>query len=81
MPENIPISKFKATCLALLDKVKRTGKPILVTRRGEPIAQIIPPPPPGMPETWLGSFSDSGKIVGDIVAPALEERAWEALRS
>jgi hypothetical protein len=34
-----------------------------------------------MPETWLGSFSNSGKIVGDIVAPALEERAWEALRS
>ena len=79
--ETIPISKFKATCLALLNKVKRTGKPILVTRKGEPIAQILPPPPPEKPKTWLGSFQTSGKIVGDIVEPAIAESEWEALRS
>ena len=44
--EVVTISKFKATCLAVLDKVKRTGKPILVTRRGEAIATITPPPEP-----------------------------------
>ena len=43
-PEEITISRFKATCLAVLAKVKRTGKPILVTRKGEPIAQVMPPP-------------------------------------
>ena len=40
--EEIPISQFKATCFALLAKVKRTGRPILVTRNGEPIAQVVP---------------------------------------
>ncbi len=79
--ETIPISKFKATCLALLNKVKRTRKPILVTRKGEPIAEILPPPPPEKPKTWLGSFQASGKIVGDIVEPAIAESEWEALRS
>lgn len=34
------ISKFKATCLAVLQEVRQTGQPILVTRRGEPIAEV-----------------------------------------
>ena len=78
--EVVTISKFKATCLALLDKVKRTGQPILVTRRGEPIAQIIPPPDLERPESWLGMFQATGRIVGDIVSPALENTAWEVFK-
>src|SRR3989441_11515003 len=66
--------------LALLAKVKRTGRPILVPRKGEPIAQIIPPPPPKRPESWLGSLSKTGKIIGDIVSPAVPEHEWEASR-
>lgn len=79
--EEVPVSKFKATCLALLDKVKRTGQPILVTRKGVPLAQVIPPPAPQTPKPWLGSFQGSGKIVGDVVGPALSESEWDALRS
>ena len=77
--EVVSISKFKATCLALLDKVRRTGKPLLVTRRGEPIALITPPPEPEKPSSWLGSFKASGKIIGDIISPALDESEWEVL--
>jgi prevent-host-death family protein len=40
MDESVSISTFKATCLALLDKVKKTGRPLLVTRKGEPIVGI-----------------------------------------
>lgn len=79
--EKVNISTFKATCLALLDKVKRTRKPLLVLRRGEPVAQVIPPPLPKKPKTWLGSFRSTGKIVGDIVSPVLEENDWEVLES
>ena len=78
--ERVPISKFKATCLALLKRVKRTGRPILVTRRGEPIAQILPPPPPERPKALLGSFRGTGRILGDILSPAASEEEWEALR-
>ncbi len=81
MEEKVTISKFKATCLALLNRVKKTGQPILVTRRGEPIAQIIPPPLPKRPESWLGSFQSTGKIVGDIISPVLDEKDWKALHS
>jgi len=79
--ETMPISKFKARCLAVLARVNRTGKPVLITRFGEPVAEIIPPTSSARPERWLGSFRASGRIVGDIVAPVTDERDWEALHS
>ncbi len=79
--EEVSISQFKATCLAILARVKRTKKPILVLRKGEPIAQVVPPPLPSMPPSWLGSFSHSGEIRGDIMSPASGPKEWEALRA
>ena len=79
--EEIPISKFKATCLAVLEKVRRTRKPILVTRFGNAVAEVVPPPPAPRPEHWLGALESTGKIKGDIVSPASEVEDWEALRS
>jgi prevent-host-death family protein len=80
MQDTIPISKFKATCLRLLDSVKKTGKSILVTRKGEPIALVTPPPPPPKPEQWLGCMKHKIKITGDIISPVLDEKEWEVLR-
>ena len=40
--KEIAISKFKATCLAVLERVRKTGEPILVTRFGHPVAEITP---------------------------------------
>jgi prevent-host-death family protein len=40
------ISKFKATCLAVLERVRKTGEPLLITKHGVPIAQVLPAPPP-----------------------------------
>jgi len=79
--ESIAISKFKATCLAVLARVKRTGKPVVVTRFGEPIAEVVPPSPAGRRGAWLGTFRASGRIVGDVVSPASDESEWDVLRS
>ncbi len=79
--ETIPISKFKATCLALLDKVKRTGQPILITRKGDPIAQVIPPAPSPPPQSWLGSMKETGQILDDIISPVVDPTDWETLES
>jgi prevent-host-death family protein len=73
--KQIPISKFKATCLAVLDRVRQTREPVLVTKRGKPIAEIKP-----QAGAWLGALAGLAKIVGDIVASAEPEDAWEALR-
>ncbi len=77
--EIVSISEFKATCLALLEKVRRTGQPILVTRRGEPIAEVVPPSRGPLTERWLGSASSTGRITGDLVAPVVPESDWESI--
>jgi len=81
MQETISISKFKATCLGLLDNVKKTGKSILVTRKGEPIALVLPPPPPPKPERWLGCMRNALKISGDVISPIIDEKEWEVLKN
>ncbi|HXH49817.1 MAG TPA: type II toxin-antitoxin system prevent-host-death family antitoxin [Terriglobia bacterium] len=77
--EKIAISKFKATCLAVVERVRRTKRPVLITRFGKPVAEVVPPPPAAKPEDWLGSLAGTGRIVGDIVKPASEESDWEVL--
>jgi prevent-host-death family protein len=77
--ETIAISEFKATCLAVLERVRRTGASIVVTRRGEPVAEINPPSPATTGHAWLGAMRNSATIAGDLVAPASDASDWEAL--
>jgi prevent-host-death family protein len=79
--EEIAISKFKATCLAVLERVRKTGKPVLVTRFGEPVAQLVPPSAKEQPKRELGTLRGTARITGDIVSPASDEDDWEVLRS
>jgi prevent-host-death family protein len=78
--ETISISRFKATCLAVLERVRRTGRPVYVTKRGEPIAEVIPPSPASLGKNWLGSMKGTARIVGDLVAPASRPSDWDALK-
>jgi prevent-host-death family protein len=78
--EQIAISKFKATCLAVLERVRKTGKPVLVTRFGEPVAEVGPPSVASPSRRELGSMRGTARIVGDIVSPASDESDWEVLR-
>ena len=75
----IAISKFKATCLAVLEEVRKSGKPILVTRFGQPVAQIVPPQP-AKPARRFGTGVGAITIVGDIVGPISDISDWEAAR-
>ena len=79
--ETMAVSKFKARCLAVLERVRKTRKPVLITRFGEPVAEVGPPPAPRRSKGWMGSMRGTAEIVGDIVAPAVPEEEWEALRS
>src|SRR6266567_3545355 len=74
--EEVAISEFKAKCLALLERVRKTKKPIRVTRFGKPVADGVPPAPAAGPTDWLGSLADTMEILGDIVSPVIEESDW-----
>ena len=73
--DDIAISKFKTTCLAVLKQVLKTGKPIQVSRFGHAIAEIHPPASLRTPRRF-GARIATGKIVGDIVAPISDESEW-----
>jgi antitoxin (DNA-binding transcriptional repressor) of toxin-antitoxin stability system len=76
--DTMPISKFKATCLATLERVRRTRRPLRVTRFGRPVADIVPPAVSAEESrTWLGCMAGMTEIVGDIVAPL--DVKWNAL--
>ena len=79
--DTIPISAFKARCLAVLRRVRETGRPILVTKFGEPVAEIVPPSPLPPTKAWFGTLKDRAKIAGDIVGPAGVPSDWDALQS
>jgi prevent-host-death family protein len=76
--EEIAISKFKATCLAVLERVRMTGQPILVTRFGQPVARIEPPAEKAIKHIKLGGGAGTMEILGDIVGPISDISDWEA---
>ena len=78
--DTVSISEFNATCLARLERVRRTGRRLLVARRGTPIAEVVPPTRARRSGGWLGSASGTGRITGDLVAPAVAAGGWKAAR-
>ena len=38
----MPAGEFKAKCLAVMDEVQATGQPVIVTKRGKPVARLTP---------------------------------------
>ena len=40
--EIIPAGRFKQQCLAIIDTVARTHKPIVISKRGKPVARLTP---------------------------------------
>jgi prevent-host-death family protein len=42
MTRQIKASEFKAKCLALMDEVARTGNPVVITKNGKPVAELVP---------------------------------------
>jgi prevent-host-death family protein len=78
--KEVAISEFKAKCLGILEEVRKTRKPIRVTRFGQPVAEVVPPAPQERPKSWLGCMAGTMKIVGDIVGPTGSLDDWEAWR-
>lgn len=71
----ISAGQFKATCLQVMDTVKRTRQPVVITKRGKAVAKLVPIDELS-PQPLFGLLKDSVSIHGDIVAPTGE--VWDA---
>jgi prevent-host-death family protein len=78
--QEIAISEFKAKCLAVLEQVRATKKPIRITRFGKPVAEVVPATAVMNRKEWFDSMKGTFEILGDIVSPANDEDEWEVLR-
>lgn len=74
--QTIKASEFKAKCLALMDQVARSGRSLLVTKNGKPVAELHPHRP--TTGSAFGVWTDQVLIKGDIISPA--EADWDALK-
>ena len=71
--KTIPAGQFKAKCLQIMDEVGATGESVIVTKRGRPVAKLVPIRDAD-PSSIFGCMRDSARIVGDItVSPWQEE--------
>jgi prevent-host-death family protein len=70
-------SEFKAKCLHLLDEVAESGRSLVITKRGRPVARVTPVAPSQKP--LRGSWKGRIRIKGDIVNFNVADE-WERAR-
>ena len=71
----IKASEFKAKCLKIMEEVAATGEPVVITKNGVPIAQLMPAR--RRPETLFGALQGSIPTRGDIIGPV--DVQWDVL--
>lgn len=71
----IAAGKFKAQCLKLMDRVKKNRERIIITKRGQPVAQLVPFDEE-QPQDIFGALRGLVLEEGDILSPL--EETWEA---
>ena len=77
--ETINASDFKARCLAILDRLQATGEPVVILKRGRPVAELFPAS--GSSSKYPQSeLAGTVHEVGDVVGPVLPAEDWESLR-
>lgn len=82
--KSLGASEFKARCLALLDEVARTGEPIRISKRGKPVACLVPAAEVGGAKARYPQDTIQGTvhIVGNLdpSESAVPIEWWEVLR-
>lgn len=76
--KKIAAGKFKAQCLKVMEQVRTTREPVLITKRGQPLAKLVPAEKAS--DDFIGRLEGVFTIVGDIESPIVPLEDWDALR-
>jgi prevent-host-death family protein len=71
--KKIAAAEFKARCLALMDDVRSTREPLIITKRGKPVAKLVPADDDK--DDFIGRLEGVFRVVGDIESPI---DGWES---
>ena len=72
--KTIPAGTFKAQCLAIMDEVQKKRQAVVITKRGKPVAKLVPIE--NAKDDIFGFYKGKISILGDVVAPALTPEEW-----
>ena len=76
VPASVPVTEFRARCTQLLDGVEHSGEALVITRRGRPVARLVPiRDATPAPVTLFGAMRGRVTTQQDLVAPTGE--AWD----
>lgn len=76
--KNMAAGEFKARCLTVMEEVNKTREPVVITKRGRPVAKLVPADQSGA--QLLGRLEGVVRIVGDIESPVESPEAWDSTR-
>ncbi len=72
----VPAGEFKAHCLRIMDEVRTRREPVVITKKGVPVAKLVPADAP--PRDVFGCMIGTAEITGDLEAPVVPAGAWKA---
>lgn len=76
--KTIRAAKFKAGCLEIIDEVKARRELILITKKGKPVAQLIPVEEPA--RDVFGCLAGELEIARDMTGPVIAPSSWKSSR-
>jgi prevent-host-death family protein len=74
--KTMPAGKFKAQCLAVIDEVQAKRESVIVTKRGKPVAKMVPLELEGE-DPIFGFYRGKIRILGDITAPLYSDEEMD----
>ena len=75
--KTMPAGQFKARCLRVMEEVKKYRTPVVITKKGRPVAKLVPVDTPAT--DVFGCMVGTARIAGDVEAPVLAANAWDAI--
>jgi prevent-host-death family protein len=69
---------FKIHCLAVMDEVQAKRETVVITKRGRPVAKLIPADSDS--DDIYNFLAGKGSITGNVVSPALGREEWGKLK-
>ena len=74
--KQMPAGQFKTHCLSVMDQVRNSKEPVVITKHGKPVVKVIPVST--KEDELLGSMAGKGTIVGDLIN-TVPSTDWEDL--
>jgi len=76
--KTISAERFEARCLTIVDEVKRRRQPVVITKKGKPVAKLLPVDNRGY--EIFGCLTGDLEIVGDLDGSVVVPSAWKGSR-